>query len=132
MVSGGLRKVMNLVPIMDYFPFRGKISQAVNTPLSIRNFLCALRFCCKASSVREGRNAHEGISRNIIQSNRNQIVFIIFRLIRNQTEVRLVSNQSENSKNNLISVRLNNISEIFLCVYSRTIISLRPSLQKIK
>ena len=42
--------------------------------------------------------------RNFIKSNRNQIEFPIFRLIWNQTDVRLVSNQSENSKCHLISV----------------------------
>ena len=43
--------------------------------------------------------------RNLIKFNRNQIVFTIFRLIWNQTDtVRLVPNQSENSKYNLISV----------------------------
>ena len=34
--------------------------------------------------------------RNLISSNRNQIVFTIFRLIWNQTDVRLDPNQSEN------------------------------------
>ena len=34
--------------------------------------------------------------RNLIKSTRNQIVFTIFRLIWNPTDVRLVSNQSEN------------------------------------
>ena len=47
--------------------------------------------------------------RNLIKLTRNQIVFIIFRLIWSQTDVRLVPNQSENSKFNLISKR-------FLCV----------------
>ena len=40
--------------------------------------------------------------RNITKPNRNQIVFTILRLIWNQTNVRSVSNQSENGKNNLI------------------------------
>ena len=44
-------------------------------------------------------------SQNLVKSNRNQIVFTIFRLIWNQTDsVRLVPNKSENSKYNLISV----------------------------
>ena len=38
--------------------------------------------------------------------NRNHIVFSIFRLILNQTEFRLVANQSKNGKINLISVYL--------------------------
>ena len=54
--------------------------------------------------------------RNLIKSNRNQIVFTIFWLIRNRTDVRLVPNQSEKSKYNLISVLYNKISKIFLCV----------------
>ena len=35
---------------------------------------------------------------NFIKSNRNQIIFTIFRLIGNQTDVRFVQNQSENGK----------------------------------
>ena len=55
---------------------------------------------------------------NFIESNRNQIVFISFRLIWNQTEsVRLVPNQLENGKYNLISVWFNKISKRFLRVY---------------
>jgi len=42
-----------------------------------------------------------------IKSNWNQIVFTICRLIWNQTDVRLVSNQSENGKYNPISVWFN-------------------------
>ena len=42
--------------------------------------------------------------RNLIKSNRNQIVCTIFRLILNQTDVRLIVNQSKNGKYNLISV----------------------------
>ena len=42
--------------------------------------------------------------RNLIKSNWNQIVLTIFRLICSQTDVRLVPNQSENGKFNLISV----------------------------
>ena len=42
--------------------------------------------------------------RNLIKSNRNQIVLSSFRLILSQTDVRLVPNQSENGKYNLISV----------------------------
>ena len=55
--------------------------------------------------------------RNLIESTRNQIVFTIFRLIWIQMDVRLVPNQSENRKYNLISGWFNDISEIFLCVY---------------
>ena len=40
--------------------------------------------------------------RNLIKSTQNQIVFTIFRLIWNQTDVRLVPNQLENGKYNLI------------------------------
>ena len=42
--------------------------------------------------------------RNVVISDRNQIVFTIFRLIWNQKDVRLDPNQSENGKYNLISV----------------------------
>ena len=41
---------------------------------------------------------------NLIKSNRNQIVSIIFRMIWNQTDVHLIQNQSENGEYNLISV----------------------------
>ena len=54
--------------------------------------------------------------RNIIKSNRNQIVFTIFRLNCNQTDVHLVPNQLETGKYNLISVWFNKISKRFLCV----------------
>ena len=54
---------------------------------------------------------------NLIKPNVNQIVFAIFRLILNQTDVRLVPNQLENGKYNLISLWLNKISKRFLlCV----------------
>ena len=50
-------------------------------------------------------NMHtEKFFRNLIESNGNQIVFTFFRLIRHQTDVRLVTNQPENGKYNLISV----------------------------
>ena len=41
--------------------------------------------------------------RNLIKLTRNQIVFTIFRLIWNQTDVRLDPNQPDNGKYNLIS-----------------------------
>ena len=41
--------------------------------------------------------------RNLIKSTRNQIIFTIFRLIWNQTDVRLDPNQSKDGKYNLIS-----------------------------
>ena len=53
--------------------------------------------------------------RNLIKSNWNRIVFTMHRLIWNQMEVRLVLNQSENGKYNLISVWFNKISKKFLC-----------------
>ena len=53
--------------------------------------------------------------RNLIKLNQNQIVFTTFRLIWNQMDVRLVPNQSENDKYNLISVWFNMIPKIFLC-----------------
>jgi len=48
--------------------------------------------------------------RNLVKSTRNQIVFTIFRLIWNQTDVRLVQNQSEDAKYNLISGWFDKIS----------------------
>ena len=55
--------------------------------------------------------------RNLFKSTRNQILFTIFRLIWNQTDVHLNPNQSENSKYNLISGWFNMISKRFLCVW---------------
>ena len=54
--------------------------------------------------------------RFLIKSTRNQILFTIFLLIRNQMYVRLDPNQSENGKYNLISVWFNKISKGFLGV----------------
>ena len=54
--------------------------------------------------------------RNCIKSNWNQIGFTIIRLIWNQTDVRLVSNQSENGKYNQISGCFNKIWKRFLRV----------------
>ena len=57
--------------------------------------------------------------RNLIKSNRNQIVLTSFRLILSQTDVRLVPNQSEAGIYNLISVWFNAIWKIFLRVFHR-------------
>ena len=80
----------------------------------------------------QGRSRHDGIVtgitdtcdyvhtekyfRNLIKSQRNQIVFIIFWLISNQTDVRLDPNQSKNGKYNLILVWINKVPKSFLCV----------------
>ena len=53
----------------------------------------------------------------IIKSNLNKIAYTILWFIWNQTDVRLVPNQSENGKYNLISAWFNKISKRFLCVY---------------
>ena len=50
---------------------------------------------------------------NILKSNQIWIVFTPFQLIWHQAEFRLVPNQSENGKCNLISVWFNNIRKIF-------------------
>ena len=55
--------------------------------------------------------------RNLVGSKRNQIVFTILLLIWNQTRFSLTPNQSENGKNNLISVWFEKIAKIFACVY---------------
>ena len=52
----------------------------------------------------------------LIKSNWNQNVFTILRFMWNQTDVRLVPDQSESPKYNLISVWFNNISKRYLCV----------------
>ena len=53
--------------------------------------------------------------RNLIKSNRSQIVYTIFRLIWNKTDIRLVPNQMENGKYNLILVWFKKIWKIVLC-----------------
>ena len=55
--------------------------------------------------------------RNLIKSTQTQIEITTFRLIWNQTDDRLVPNQSENGKYNLISVLFNKIQKRFLCVH---------------
>ena len=59
----------------------------------------------------------ENFFQNLIKSNRNKIVFTIFQLTLNQTDVRLVPNESESGNYNLISVWFYKIS---LCVYLDT------------
>ena len=81
-------------------------------------FFDGLRSCIQRGSTSAIRRIHaETFFRNFIKSNRIQIVFTIFRLIWNQTDVRLVPNQLENGKYNLMSCRFNMISKIFFCVY---------------
>ena len=63
------------------------------------------------------RNFTEKSFRNLIKSTWNQIVFTIFPLIWNQMDVRLVSNQSENGKDNLISGNLTRISGQYLSLW---------------
>ena len=69
-----------------------------------------------------GSKQNKKCFRNIIKSNRNLMVFTIFRLIWNLTDVRLVPNHSGNGKYNLILIRFNNILKRFLCVYGRGLI----------
>ena len=57
-----------------------------------------IRQTCKDKVTRT-----EKYFRNFIKSNQNQIVFTIFRSIWNQTDDRLVPNQSVHAKYNLIS-----------------------------
>ena len=60
-----------------------------------------------------GNSSHtDKIFRNLIKSNRNQIVFTIFRLIWNQMDIRFILNQSEKGL-----IIFNMISKIFLCVF---------------
>ena len=63
-------------------------------------------------------STHRKIFQNLIlkQTEINQIIFSIFWFIWNQMDVRVVPNQSENGKYNLISVCFDKISKIFLSV----------------
>ena len=70
----------------------------------------------KISSIRVVLHT-EKYFQNCIKSSQNLIVFTILQFIWNQTDVRLVSNWSENGKYNLISVWFNKIWKRFLCVY---------------
>ena len=60
--------------------------------------------------------------RNLFKSNWNQIVFTIFPLISNQTDVRLDLNQSENCKYHHISGLFSKISERFPFVQKQQIV----------
>ena len=61
---------------------------------------------------------------NLIISNRNHIVFTLFRLIWIQTDVCLVPNQTENIKYNLFSGWFDKISKRFLCVNTCSLLSI--------
>ena len=79
-------------------------------PLSPRSYSIKFGKERKSVYVSAGHALHtEKSFRNLIKTNRNQIEFTTFRLIWNQTDDRLVPNQSENCKYNLISVCSNNI-----------------------
>ena len=72
-------------------------------PINYCSESLARKTCNRRTAVRE--TAHtEKYFRNLIKSNRNQIVFTIFRLIGIQTDVRLDPNQSVHCTYNLISV----------------------------
>ena len=84
--------------------------------LESRSFGCILRLL-KFYNWGDGDKLHtEKSFRNLITSIRNQIVFSISRLIWNQPDVRLVPNQSENGKYNLISGWFKKIS-LFVTKY---------------
>ena len=101
--------------------FKRVIAIRVNWNISIWNFI-------NASHRYPRQNTSENVPiysgtvtihteksfRNLIKSNRNQILFTIFQLSWNQKKVRLVPNQSENGKYNLILVWFNKISKRFL------------------
>ena len=109
----------NSVPL-----FRGRVWFPA-LPFSM-NFMTVFRSLWPAINSQTGlgllssttpQGAHtEKYLRNHVKSTRNQIVFIIFRLIWIQTDVLLDPNQSENGKYNLISVWFYKISKRFLCV----------------
>ena len=90
-------------------PFLHKGNMALRWPLNVAPILAWL----KASDWSSGLALTENYFRNLVKPTRNQIVFTIFRLTLNQTDVRLVPKQSENGKYNLISV-FGHLSEILL------------------
>ena len=59
---------------------------------------------CMLTMPRAVETTHRHFFRNLIKSNQNQILLAIFRLSWNQTDVRLVPNQSVHGKKNRISV----------------------------
>ena len=73
---------------------------------------------CVCGMIKLNRLHREKYFWNPIKSNWNQIVFNIFQLSWNQTDIRLVPNQSKNNKCNLISVWFKRISKRFICVYA--------------
>ena len=71
------------------------------------------------------QNVHaEKSVQNLIKSTRNQIVFIMHRLISKQTDVCLVPNQPENGECNLISVWFNKIPKryLFVCIHKTVLL----------
>ena len=60
------------------------------------------------------------------ESNWNQIVFTIFRLIWNQTDVHLDPNRSENGKYNLIPGNSTKMRSRFFSVFSETLLTQYP------
>ena len=77
-----------------------KINYKYNLINNVRLLISALLHMTKPCGT-----AHRDIFfRNLMKENRNQIPFTILRLIWNQTDVRLVPNQSENGESNLIFV----------------------------
>ena len=90
----------------------------LNAPLGINGLTAAL--CTTQYTPRI-------FFRNLIKSNRDQIVFTILRLIWNQMDsIRLVLNQSVHGKYNLISVWFDKIPKKLLWV-SRRIGAIPPS-----
>ena len=69
----------------------------------------------RAPFIHVPQNTGREIFSNCIESNRDQIVFTIFRLIWNQINVCLDPNQSQNGKYNLISGGFIKILNTFLC-----------------
>ena len=72
--------------------------------------------CWNWKSVKMVFEHTEKSFRNLIKWTRIQIVYTIFRLIWNQTDVRLVPNRSDNDNYNLVSNWFNKILKRFLCV----------------
>ena len=81
--------------------------------------LAAIDFCLEFYAL-QGHYTQRHFFRNPIKLNWNQILYTIFQLIWNQTDDRLVPNQSENGKDNLISGWFNKIS-----LYCRSNICIR-------
>ena len=96
----------NIAPQCDTEGFKvgPQLGSIMSTSASISKLLPQSKVCRVSSIGIQGSVHTENLFPNLIESKRIRIVFTMHRLISNQTDVRVVPNQSENGKYNLFSV----------------------------